>query len=419
MRNSGFFFFILFGIFLLLELYTFQGLRSIVQDQKLQKYFTLAFLLQSIFVLYAVYSVYTGMQTGDVVRSARVNFFIGVVFTSFVSKFIFSGLLLFYDGGRGVVGLANWIGSTINPNINPEQFIPSRRSFITTGAALISAIPLTTMLYGITKGKYNFKIKNLALKFKELPARFNGFRVVQISDIHSGSFDSAKDVAKGVELINELKPDVVLFTGDLVNSNKDEIDPYIEIFSKIDAKYGMYAVLGNHDYYGVKSPRGSKEYNEYFDDFFSKFDRMGFKLLNNENHQISIEDEKISLVGVENWGAGRYFQKYGDLEKASTNLTEDSFNILLSHDPTHWDEKVLKDKRKFHLTLSGHTHGMQFGIDIPWLKWSPAKYRYPRWMGLYNSDDQYLYVNRGFGFLGFPGRVGMWPEITCLDLKTV
>jgi predicted MPP superfamily phosphohydrolase len=366
-----------------------------------------------------MYSVFVGMQTGDIVRSSKINLMVGVVFISFVSKLVFSSLLLFYDGGRGAFGLIYYFGSLISPNFESDTYIPSRRSFITTGAALIAAIPLTAMIYGITKGKYNYTIKDVLLYFKDLPSKFNGLKIVQISDIHSGSFDSISQVERGVEMINSLKPDVVFFTGDLVNSNKDEINPYIKVFQKINAKYGKYAVLGNHDYYGIRASRGSEEYKAYFDDFKSKFDDMGFQLLRNESCNIEIEGESISLIGVENWGAGRYFQKYGDLEASAIKVSNDDFKILLSHDPTHWDEKVLKDKRKFHLTLSGHTHGMQFGIDIPWLKWSPAKYRYARWMGLYKEEDQYLYVNRGFGFLGFPGRVGMWPEITSIELTNV
>ncbi|MBK9741427.1 MAG: metallophosphoesterase, partial [Saprospiraceae bacterium] len=225
-------------------------------------------------------------------------------------------------------------------------------------------------------------------------------------------------VRKGIEKINELKADVVCFTGDLVNSEKDEIDPYIEIFSEIEAKYGKLATLGNHDYYGHYDKNDPQAEKVYFEDFFSKFKKMGFDLLNNENRSITKDGETIHIVGVENWGAGHWFPKKGDLAKATENLDGNGFKILMSHDPTHWDEKVLNFPKKMDLTLSGHTHGFQFGFQMPGFKWSPAQYRYKKWLGLYQEDDKYLYVNRGFGFLGFPGRVGMWPEITLIELQS-
>src|SRR5690606_12098197 len=233
--------------------------------------------------------------------------------------------------------------------------------------------------------------------------------------IHAGSFDSIADVQRGADMINELEPDLILFTGDLVNSKKDEIDPYMDVFKGLKAKIGKFAVLGNHDYYGLYDVAPQDE-KQYWTDFYKKYEDMGFELLNNRSKKIELGGESIRLVGVENWGAGRFFPKFGDLDKALAEVKEEEFCILMSHDPTHWENKVIPHAKKIDLTLSGHTHGMQFGVNIPGFKWSPIQYRYKHWLGLYSEADQHLYVNRGFGFLGFPGRVGMWPEISLFEL---
>jgi predicted MPP superfamily phosphohydrolase len=216
-------------------------------------------------------------------------------------------------------------------------------------------------------------------------------------------------------MIQDQKPDMILFTGDLVNQDKDEINPYISLFGKLVAPFGKYAVLGNHDYYG--QPSNKSERKAYWDDFFEKYKEMGFDLIMNDHRYINKENQRIALIGVENWGGGRWFPKKGDLDKALNGVSTEEFCLLMSHDPTHWDEKVLPHERHIDLTLSGHTHGMQFGINLKGLRWSPVKYRYKKWIGLHEEKGQKLYINRGFGFLGFPGRVGMWPEITIITLE--
>lgn len=418
MNGRAFFLIVFLSLFVVLELYTYNGIKSLMLDVKLQRAFTVGYILQALFVMFAFYDLYNGMQSSDVSRPSNVNFIIGFVITSFVTKLVFCSLMLFQDSGRVVVGLFNYLKQKLFDSDPSSISMPSRRNFLTIGATFIAAIPFGALLYGLTKGKYNYTIKNVALSFKDLPKSFDGLKIVQISDIHAGSFDNISKVAKGVELINSIHPDLILFTGDLVNSDKDEIDPYIEVFSKMQASIGKYAILGNHDYYGIRAPRGSLEYLQYFNDFENKFKALGFDLLKNESRSLHRGEDAISLLGVENWGAGRYFQKYGDLDQSLNNIDKDSFKILMSHDPTHWDEKVIPHKTKIHLTVSGHTHGMQFGIDVPWIKWSPIQYRYKRWSGLYEDAKQYLYVNRGYGFLGFPGRIGMWPEITIIELNT-
>lgn len=418
MGKVGFFIF-LGAIFIFLDVYTFFGLKSII-SARFGKVFMLLYFGLSAFVYYALisnYLFYTSDQPQP--KTEFLNFLTGFVMTMFFTKLLFCTILIIQDSGRALMGGINYLKSLFSEDDSVvASFIPERRKFITTTGTFMAGIPFFSMLYGITKGKYQYTVQKLVLKFENLPKAFDGFRLVQISDIHAGSFDNPDKVRKGIEKINELKADLVCFTGDLVNSEKDEIDPYIEIFSEIEAKYGKLATLGNHDYYGHYDKNDPKAEKVYFEDFFSKFKKMGFDLLNNENRSITKDGETIHIVGVENWGAGHWFPKKGDLAKATQNLDGNGFKILMSHDPTHWDEKVLSFPKKMDLTLSGHTHGFQFGFQMPGFKWSPAQYRYKKWLGLYQEDDKYLYVNRGFGFLGFPGRVGMWPEITLIELQS-
>jgi hypothetical protein len=400
---------------LILEIYVYSGLKTLLTGSRLVKLLPILYIAQFLFVLYALFNLWKGMQTGQIVRNATINFWLGVVMTSFITKLVYSVFLLVHDGGRLMIGASNYLSSLFTGETK-SNYIPERRQFLNNLSIAIAAIPFASLLYGMTKGKYNYTVKKIKLTFKDLPKAFDSFKIVQISDIHSGSFDDIDEVVRGIDMINEQKPDLFLFTGDLINSEKDEIDPYMHLFEKIKATHGKYAVLGNHDYYGFYRS-GEDRSGHYWNDFMSKFNRMGIKLLNNEHTRISIEEDKIVLVGVENWGAGRYFPKHGDLEAALKGVSKNDFTILMSHDPTHWDHHVLPNEKNIHLTLSGHTHGMQFGIDIPGFKWSPVKYRYPRWSGLYTEQDQHLYVNKGFGFLAFPGRVGMWPEITVIELR--
>lgn len=272
-----------------------------------------------------------------------------------------------------------------------------------------------TLLYGFGN-KYKYKVEKRKLHFSNLPESFKGIKIIHISDIHSGSLEDKKAVEKGVHKIMELKPDLVFFTGDLVNNVATEMDPLVEVFSKISAHLGVYSILGNHDY-GDYFQWPSKEAKvQNLDKLKSIHVQMGWKLLLNENVTIEKGGAAIGLIGVENWGAKANFSRYGDLKKAYAGAEHHSFKILLSHDPSHWDAEVCKEHADIDLTLSGHTHGMQFGVEVPGFRWSPVQYVYKQWSGLYANGDQKLYVNRGFGFLGYPGRVGMLPEITVLEL---
>ncbi len=278
-----------------------------------------------------------------------------------------------------------------------------------------AAIPFASVIYGVTKGKFNYRIINEKIHFTNLPKSFKGLKIIQISDIHIGSFRKKFDqVAKAVEMINNQNPDLILFTGDMVNSIAEETNNWAPVLNKMNAKYGKFSVLGNHDYgdYAEWNSAIEKEKNLTALKNFHK--EIGFRLLLNESETITINGETISLIGVENWGKPP-FPQYGDLNKACEKVNPTHFKILMSHDPSHWDAMVLTNT-DIDLTFSGHTHGMQFGIERAGIKWSPVQYKYPRWGGLYNSKKQYLYVNRGFGYFRFPGRIGMPPEITVIEL---
>lgn len=402
-------------MFVLVDAYALIGLLSLFEDRRSKWIFFTAYVLTSLYGYYGMNQSFERWRTDAAIASPLANFTSGFAFTLLISKFVLVFLLALQDLGRLIFGLGQGAIGLFSEQTF-DQIMPSRRKFLTAAATAVAAVPFTGMLYGITKGKYRYTIENVVLKFKDLPDKFHGFTLAQISDIHSGSWDNFREVARGVAKISELNPDMIVFTGDLVNANKDEINPYRDLFVDLKAPFGKYAILGNHDYYGV--PRSSeKAEQEYWKDFYSKFQYMGFDLLLNESRTIEKDGDRIKLIGVENWGKGRWFPKKGDMDKACEGCSDEEFAILLSHDPTHFDEKVVHHRKKVHLTLSGHTHGMQFGINLPNFKWSPIKYRYKKWMGLYEEKGQKLYVNRGFGFLAFPGRVGMWPEITLIELR--
>ena len=333
-----------------------------------------------------------------------LNLFLAVLF----GELIIIAFILTEDVCRTLV----YIYTSIFQHIT---LFPVRSIWFSAAGFLSALLAGLVFIFGITRGKYHYKIHHQTLYFDDLPESFDGFTIAQISDIHAGSFDNSKQVLKGIQLINKQKPDLFLFTGDLVNNMASEIEPYLEMFKQITAPYGCFSVLGNHDYgdYVAWANEGEKANN--LDILKSYHADLGYQLLLDEHRIIRKNGQQITVMGVENWGQG--FGQRGDLKKALNGLNADDFKILLSHDPSHWDAQVKSHPTKIHLTLSGHTHGMQFGIEIGKFKWSPVKYRYPNWAGLAQFNGRHLYVNRGFGFLGFSGRIGIWPEITVIKLK--
>jgi predicted MPP superfamily phosphohydrolase len=280
----------------------------------------------------------------------------------------------------------------------------------------VAAIPFAALIKGMVTGAYNYTVRNVKIKMPQLPMGFNGIRIIHISDIHIGSFMSTEPMKKAVKMINDQKADLILFTGDLVNNVASETDGFLDILRELKAPMGVYSTLGNHDY-GDYHPFTSKEEKiANLNRLKSIHEQVGFKLLLNQNTTLERNGDKISLIGMENWGAYGHFSKYGDMKKSLEGMESTPIKILMSHDPSHWTEQVSKEYTDIDLTLAGHTHGMQFGIEIPGFKWSPIQYMYKHWAGLYTSGKQYLYVNRGLGFLGYPGRVGIMPEITVIEL---
>ncbi|WP_295667697.1 metallophosphoesterase [uncultured Mucilaginibacter sp.] len=296
-----------------------------------------------------------------------------------------------------------------------KPFFPARRKFISEVAILVAAVPFSGFLYGMFKGKYDYKLHKQTLYFDDLPEAFDGFTITQISDIHSGSFDNTAAVQRGIDLAKAQKSDLFVFTGDLVNNAEWEIKPYINHFSQLRAPYGQFSILGNHDYGDYIHWDSETEKATNLVKLKERHKELGYRLLLDENIEIEKNGQKLSLIGVQNWGRG--FIQIGDLDKALNGVDKDAFKILLSHDPTHWEEKVRYHPTNIHLTLAGHTHGAQFGVETAGLRWSPVQYRYLDWAGLINEKNRYLYVNRGFGFLAFSGRLGIWPEITVITLK--
>ena len=357
-----------------------------------------------------------------------LNFVVQIIFKNYSSYFFYSLGLVFVTSVFQIsiilfliledfIRLPLWIYNLINKGTeNPISFIPQRRIFLSQLSILLASIPASALLIGMIRGKYNYKVIKHQLSFKRLPVDFNGFKIIHISDFHCGSFDNKEKLSYGIDLINQQNADIILFTGDMVNNIADEVLPWKELISSLRAPHGKYAVLGNHDYGDYTSWEKEEDKINNLKKLITLENEMGFTVLNNSNKKIKFKDSSIDLVGVENWGSG--FKKKGDLDLALKNTNSEDFKILMSHDPTHWQEKVLLHQQKIDLTLSGHTHGMQFGIEIPGIiKWSPAKYRYKHWAGVYQETGQIINVNRGFGFLAYPGRVGIYPEITLITLQ--
>lgn len=401
------------------ELYVFKGVRTLSAsfDSAQSRSIThiVYWALTAFLAISFVYAMMASRAEGSPVNSKTLTYIMGVFFLFTVPKIIFFAFHFFDDVFTGIGWLINKVqASTPAPDSGEGM---TRSAFLTKVGLGAAAIPFIAISWGILKGRYDFRVRRHTLQFDNLPGAFHGLKVVQLSDIHIGSFfDNHAAVEKGIEMVMDLKPDLILFTGDMVNNVAQETDGWAPILSRLKAPLGVYSVLGNHDYgdYVNWSSVQDKAAN------LERLKRVqreefGMDLLLNENRILSKDGEQIALLGVENWGKPPFVQ-YGDLAKSMQGTDDEGFQLLMSHDPSHWDEQVL-GKTKIDLTLSGHTHGMQFGIEIPGIKWSPVKYRYPRWGGLYPEGKQRLYVNRGFGYIGFPGRVGILPEITLLELQ--
>ena len=399
-------FILFFAVLFLIDLYTFQAIKTLVK----QRFWLVLYACITVAII--IFIVYRMNQFDRRIGQTQQTLFtMGVFVLFYVPKLFLILPLIFEDVFRAFSAIVNLFTK------NSESFIPERRKFVSQIALGIAAVPFLSIIYGITKGRYNFKVIKQTLYFDDLPENFDGFTLTHISDIHSGSFDNPEKIAYAIDLINQQPSDLLLFTGDIVNSLATEMYPWIPAFKNIrNHTFGKFSILGNHDYgeYLVWDKQQAKIDN--FEAIKNLHPQIDFKLLTNEYVTLTKNKQHIQLVGVENWG--KNFKQAGDLTKASEGVAKDDFKILMSHDPSHWDLQVKNHPKNYQLTLSGHTHGMQFGIEIPGVfQWSPVQFMYKQWAGLYQEMGRYIYVNRGFGYHAYPGRVGIMPEITVLTLK--
>ncbi|MFK7049496.1 putative metallophosphoesterase [Flavobacterium columnare] len=395
-------------LLLLIEIYSLQAFRTLIRSKWIFWTVVGISILIYIFIFYTVFNF--DRKVGQTKQSL---FALGLLLTVYLPKIILTLFMFGEDVFRFLSGVTNYFIEYDNRN----TFLPERRKFISQVALGLATIPFLSLIYGVTKGKYNFKVFKQDLFFDDLPDAFDGFKITHISDIHSGSFDDPEKIQYAIDLINQQDSDILLFTGDIVNAKAEEMDPWISVFKSIkEHRFGKFSVLGNHDYGAYIEWESEKAKNQNFENIKGIHQKINFKLLLNQYTKIHKDGATLALVGVENWG--KHFGMIGDIDKASEGLTKEEFKILMSHDPSHWEEVIKHHDKKFHLTLSGHTHGMQFGIEIPgYFKWSLAQYMYKQWAGCYEYLGRYIYVNRGFGFHAYPGRVGIMPEITVIQLK--
>jgi len=409
---------ILVAVVAFVEYYCFTAVNVALRSaNSTLRYVLLTFyLLLSLFAWFSILN-FRGWHMADWPSTLK-NLFVAFMIGFFVAKILMATFMLIDDLRR----LFTWIArhfTRITPQL-PDTETPaagiSRSTFIARLALLVGGLTIGGFGYGTTN-RYRYKIKRERIKLDGLPEAFRGMKIVQISDIHSGSFDDHKAVAHGVDLILKEQADLILFTGDLVNNEAGEIGPYKDIFSRLKAPMGVYSTLGNHDYGDYIEWPSPEAKAANLRALKQQHADMGWRLLMNEHVLLQKGNDAIALLGVENWSAMARFPKHGDIRKAYAGLEGKNIpKILMSHDPTHWDAQIRQGYPDIGLTLSGHTHGMQFGLRLPWMKWSPVQYVYRQWAGLYKEGHQYLYVNVGYGFLGYPGRLGILPEITVFEL---
>lgn len=409
-------------IILFIDLLTFKGLMLLLKAKKKNlKWFV--FGLHWIIPVGLFLSTFLISSKSDESHSAGSvyrYFIIAWFFLLFyIPKLIFAAFHLLEDIIKVIIFLFYSSARMFSGKKISQKGTPmSRKKFITTTGLTLASIPFLSIIYGTVWGRFNFRTISIDLGFADLPASFNGYKIVQLSDLHIGSFyGNADKIENVVETVNHLYPDLILFTGDMVNNFAEEMNDFKHILKGLKAKNGIYSILGNHDYGDYHSWPSESEKKRNFENLINNQNNIGLQVLMNESRLLKKGNEEIALIGVENWGKPPFAQ-YGDFKKAEKNVRDIRFKILLSHDPTHWDAQIRKNSN-VQLTLSGHTHGMQFGVETGNIKWSPVQYKYPHWAGLYKEGNQFLYVNRGLGCIGYPGRVGMPPEITVIELKRV
>jgi len=406
-------------IILIIDLYYYRVIKSAIKNIKssFQQIIKVAYWMTTLLVL--IFLVFASIYYIDKTPPPKFarTYLMGVIFIITVSKILGTVFILFYDLFKGFLFIIN---KTLYRKVEPTKSknAISRADFLKKTALVTSILPFGTLMFGMIKSAFDYTIHKQNLTITNLPDSFNGLKIIQLSDIHAGSFISDTPLRDVVKLVNDQNPDIIFFTGDLVNEISEEALPFIDVLSKMKASIGIFSILGNHDYgdyfYQKEDDAGKKHNYELMQSIHKK---IGWKLLLNENHIIEKNNDRLAILGVENWGNQGRFQKYGDINKAKEGCLESDIKLLLSHDPSHWEAQVVPNHIDIAATFSGHTHGMQFGIEIPGFKWSPSQYMYEQWAGLYQKNKQQIYVNRGIGFIGYPGRVGILPEITVFTLN--
>ena len=405
-------------IFVLLDVYIFQSVRYVLQSASTttRRVATAIYWSISLLALFSFF-YYNLADKAEMGRGTR-TFLFSLIFVNYFSK-LFGVLFLVIDD---VVRLGQWVWAKLSPDSIASTPVQSqsgsdtisRSDFLVKSSLIATALPALGMTYGIISGAHDYRVRRVRVPLKNLPSSFDGIRIAQLSDIHSGSFYNKTAVQGGVDLLLQEKPDVVFFTGDLVNNQATEIRDYFPIFSQVTAPLGVFSTLGNHDYGDYISWPSPQAKQQNLANVKAAHREMGWNLLLDEHQILREGDGSLAIIGIENWGVG--FAQYGNLKKAYQGAESADVKLLLSHDPSHWDAQVRPGYPDIDVAFAGHTHGMQFGVETPSFRWSPVQYRYPRWAGLYQEGQQYLYVNRGYGYLAFPGRLGIWPEVTILEL---
>ncbi|MGB0864332.1 MAG: metallophosphoesterase [Saprospiraceae bacterium] len=400
-------------VLVIVDIYTFQLFKTIAKDSApwIQKAINVTFWAIPAAIL--IITILAATQTKLPFSKAVITYGRAFFFIAYLSKFVIAAMLLLTDLAIYSTKIFQYFGGDKTALVNY-----TRSKFIKNAALILGALPFTTLIYGMIRNAYRYTIERVTISLDDLPEALEGLKIVQISDIHSGSFAFKEPIKRGVELINKEAADLVFFTGDLVNDKAKEMDGLMDIFDKIESKLGIFSIFGNHDYGDYAPWKNNDEKVQNLETLKGVHKKLGWDLLLNENRILDINGAQVGIIGVENWSAAKRFRTAGDLKKAYEGVENTQLKLLLSHDPSHWDAQVNKEYKDIDITFSGHTHGMQFGIKIPgFINWSPIKYVYKQWAGLYQKGQQFIYVNRGFGFLGYPGRIGMLPEITVIELK--
>jgi predicted MPP superfamily phosphohydrolase len=414
MRNAGTWWIIAL-IMLLLDLYVFQALKTVTQssNERLRTVIHITYWVISALTLAALLSFpyIQALQSSKLFRNYVFAILVGLFFAKLVGSLFF----LTDDLRRGSLFLLSKVLPDTGARFMGEGNGIPRSAFLSWLGLGLGGGLFGTLLYGFSN-KYKYQVKKLTLAFDNLPKAFEGLRIVHISDIHSGSFQNKAAVNHGVDLILQQQPDLILFTGDLVNDRAEEMQDYMDVFNRLTSPMGVYSSLGNHDYGDYVSWPSQQAKAENLERLKLVHAQLGWRLLMNEHVLFEKGGEQIALLGIENWGAKGRFPKYGKMQEAYPGTEKIPFKMLLSHDPSHWDAEVKTQYSDINLMFSGHTHGMQFGLENPYFKWSPVQWMYKQWAGLYEAGNQKLYVNRGYGFIGYPGRVGILPEITVIEL---